>query len=118
MTSLDGLWRTTRAAAVLSLVTACAGVPEKTAWMNGVPPEDAQAIGRLVHQRTTAMILSYGREEDGFVAIHLHGKDGVDLFWVAQRAGKGWKLYERDCMDIELAPPNGAAVSGGRVSGR
>lgn len=87
---------------VFVVVSACAHVPQRTAWIGGVRAEDAKQIERLVHTRTSATILSFDRQDDGTIGILLLRSDGLSELWVARRTGQRWKLYSRDCMDAEL----------------
>ena len=78
--------------AVLTLLCACADIPERTAWMGGVSTQDAREIAQLLRSRTPDQILEFTRDPDGSVSILLQDRHGVLSGYTARRVGNTWKL--------------------------
>jgi hypothetical protein len=72
------------------LLSAC-GTPETNARLGGVSPQDATALARLIHARTSARIISYTRNREG--AIDVYTTDEFRVY-VARRVGARWDIEE------------------------
>ncbi len=79
------------AVALAALATSC-GTPGSNAWFTGVPPQEANEVGRVIRAHTSAHILSYSRERDGSIQVltddeHVHTVRRVRGKWEIEHSG-------------------------------
>ena len=88
----------------VALLTSC-GTPEQSAWFHGIPPADAQEVGRFITERTHGQVAYYSRESDGSIVVWMRpGHDprfgdisrGERPFhaYVVRRVGGKWQVVD------------------------
>ena len=75
---------------MVALVVSGCTTPDVPTWPNGISAADEKAISRLVHAQTSESILTYWRDEDGSIRLHMSGA-AQHTFVVHQIRGK-WRI--------------------------